>query len=99
MIEFDIERGMTPQMPSGVNPTHKITIKNGTDVSVFWYLQHLGNNNNPSDPYLDRRTVKRLHKEARELSVGDFTYLSYADGKDYHLHRLGRDKFTLKSLS
>ena len=97
MIEFDIERGSLPQTGGGISPTHKIILRHGSETSVFWYLQQSGDCD-PVEPNLDHGVAKQLFAQAQALLVGDFLYFSMGSGKDYHLHRLGSNKFTLRAL-
>lgn len=98
MIEVDIERGSAPDAAEGINPTHKITVKHGAKTSVFWYLQQ-HDARSVSDPQLDYGILKQMHCAAQDLMVGDFAYLFCGQDGDYHLQRLGRDRFTLTSLA
>ena len=98
MIEFDIERGTLLQTGGGISPTHKIILKRGSETSVFWYLQE-PNACNPIEPYFDQVMARQLFSQAQALLVGDFLYFSTGNGKDYHLHRLASNRFTLKALA
>ncbi|CAG0947972.1 hypothetical protein ANRL1_04775 [Anaerolineae bacterium] len=97
MIELNIEQGPLPQTGRGISPTHKIILKHGSDTSVFWYLQE-PDANDPIEPYFDHGVVRQLFAKAQALLVGDFLYFSTGSGKDYHLHRLASNRFTLKAL-
>ena len=97
MIEFDIERGSLLQTEQGISPTHKIILKKGSETSVFWYLQE-PKVCSPIDPHFDRGVAGELFAHAQALLVGDFLYFSIGNGKDYHLHRLASNRFTLKAL-
>lgn len=98
MIEFAVEPSLLPQMSEGIAPTHKIIVKQGAETSVFWYLQH-SNPCGADDPPLDKGMVRQLHTEAQRLLVGDFLYFSCSQGCDYHLQRLGQNRFILKALN
>ncbi len=98
MIEFAIEPSLLPSMSGGIAPTHKITVKQGAETSVFWYLQQ-ANGCGADSPQVDKAMLKQLHSEAQRLLVGDFLYFSCDRGKDYHLQRLGRNRFILKALN
>ena len=97
MIQFSIEQNSLSQPLAGITPTHKIILKRGAETAVFWYLQ-------PPCPDattelgLDAVLVQHLYEQGQGLMVGDFLYFSHGQGNDYHLHRLGRDRFTLKML-
>jgi len=97
MIELHIERGSLPQTGQGVSPTHKIILMHGSETSVFWYLQK-PNACDPIEPDFDHSVARQLFARAQTLLVGDFLYFSTASGKDYHLHRVASDRFTLKAL-
>ncbi len=98
MIECDIEQSPLPQTGRGVSPTHKITLKQGSETSVIWYLQESDACDAPG-PAFDRATLGQLFARSRALLVGDFLYFSLGDGRDYHLQRVAVSKFTLKSLA
>lgn len=98
MIEFDIERGSLLQTGMGISPTHKITLKQGSETSVIWYLQE-PSACVPAEPHFDQGALARLFVQAQALHIGDFLYFSMGDGRDYHLQRVANRRFTLKSLT
>jgi len=97
MIEFNIEQGSLLNGGDGLSPTHKIVLKHGSETSIFWYLQE-HNPCNPGDPSLDPSMAGQLFNQAQALLVGDFLYFSNGRGNDFHIHRLGSNRYTLKAL-
>jgi hypothetical protein len=98
MIEFDIESGAVSQADEGIHPTHKITFKQGVETSTFWYLQNISARHS-IEPYLDNHTARQLLAKAQSLLIGDFLYFATENGRHYHIHRLTRNRFTLKPLA
>lgn len=97
MIEYSIEHGNFLNGVKGLSPTHKITLKTESDTSVFWYLQD-PSKGWPLDQYLDTGLLREVLVHVQSLPVGDFTFLSTKHDQDLHIHRLGKNRFTIKAL-
>lgn len=96
MIEFE-ESAEGHKSQHGFTPSHKITIKFGSDVYTYWYVQEPVTAR-PFDKMKDRGLVEIMFEKGKTLGLGQFESFEMKGKGHYHLKRLNSHEFLIKSL-
>ena len=96
MVIFQASK-VPDQPPPGVNPSHKITVGEADDVTVYWYVQQ------PAsalafDPKKHRDLVELMHEKGKLFRPDGFESFAIGTHRNYHLDRVGPREFVIKSL-
>lgn len=95
----DIEISEATAQPGlGIIPSHKISIKHGSDVYIYWYVKQ-----NPEyrdfDKMKDMDLVELMYTKGMEMKLGGFESFNINNSKDYHLERKSSHDFVIKALN
>ena len=88
----------TAQPGLGIVPSHKITISQGSDIYVYWYVKQ-NTNCRDFDILKDKKLVELMYSKGREMNLGIFETFQINNIRDYHLERRGSHEFIIKSLN
>jgi len=96
MINFSVSAGrLLPQ--HNLTATKQIIVTEGTETYTYWYVQ------DPTtalafDEKKHAYLVELMHAMAQEFGLAQFGSFSIGTDRNYHLQRLGKNEYCIKSL-
>ncbi len=87
----------TEEIETVMLPSHKITITQGSDTYIYWYVKSPAISDN-FDKTKDMKLVELMHAKGNEMRLGGFESFSIGGQKDYHLERKASHEFIIKRL-
>lgn len=87
----------TKSLESTLYPSHKITITQGSDKYVYWYVKSQAAQED-FDKSKDSKLVRIMHAKGMEMNIGYFESFNLDRAKDYHLERRDSHEFIIKRL-
>jgi hypothetical protein len=97
MDNVEVSEGSV-QTHLGITPNHKISVSQGGDTYIYWYVRQDESCRTFSKSN-DMDLVEFMHAKASSLRLNGFESFQLNRKKDYHLQRVSEREFVVKAMN